>query len=621
MMRQERVAIYNRCSTEEEAQVNALSIQAAESREKALELGWQIADQYIESESGTTSEKRREYKRLLADMEGDDFDIVMIKSIDRLMRSAKDWYLFLDRLTQCRKKLYIYLDNKFYTPDDSLITGIKAILAEDFSRELSKKIKNSHKRRQMLRSGLNITREMFGWDKIGKDEYVINEKEAEAYREAFEIIKSGKGFYSLANEMYGRGVHGKSGRRISAVQWRKMLYSTRAHGTVTLHTTEYDFNAKKRYRVPEQEWIYVQNALPPIVDVAYHREFLEMLLARTKKNTFFDYTRDMTKVGLHELSGKLYCKSCGSVYYRTTFHSKMGELVEWKCSKAITIGRKTKKNPDGCNNINVIEQVVTDTIQNACKKQYEVMFGKEEGMIEEALAVIRKVIRQDDSGREKEKAQREIEILQKKNEVLFHKLMDEVITDADFKKYHNELSEKVEKLEQKIADINVRAQEYNGYEERLAKIRQSLKDGIVDQAKTKELILRIDKIWVCPDGTLEIVFNKTKLLSLLKIYSGTMVWDELDEKFFKITVPYEHKNNIQKRREAVKQKILMIWKEDPEVMLKEMPEKAGVSASYVNTCVKELKKIGLIGYQRNGNTHTGKWIVNELPKDKKEAKI
>lgn len=610
-MRQERVVIYNRCSTEEEAQVNALSIQAAESREKAIELGWQIVDQYIESESGTTSEKRREYKRLLADMEGDGFDIVMIKSIDRLMRSAKDWYLFLDRLTQCHKKLYIYLDNKFYTPDDSLITGIKAILAEDFSRELSKKIRNSHKRRQTLRSGLNITREMFGWDKVGKDAYVINEAEAEAYREAFEIIKSGKGFYSLANEMYGRGVRGKSGRRISAVQWRKMLYSTRAHGTVTLHTTEYDFNAKKRYQVPQQEWIYVQNALPPIVDASYHREFLEMLLARTEKNTFSDYTRNMTKAGLHELSGKLYCKSCGRVYYRTTFHSKIGELVEWKCSKAITTGRKTEENPDGCNNINVIEQVVTDAIQSACKKQYEVMFGKEEGMIEEALAVIRKVIRQYDHGSEKESAKKEIEHLQKKNEVLFYKLMDEVITDADFKKYHDELSEKIKKLEQKIADINAGTQEYNGYEERFAKIRQALEGDIVDRAKTKELILRINKIWVCPDGTLEIVFDKTKLLSLLKVYSETIAWDEPDDNFFKIIVPYEHKNNIKKRREAVKQKILMIWKEDPEIMLKEIPEKAGVSASYVNTCVKELKKTGRIRYQRNGNTHTGKWVVNE----------
>ena len=380
---------------------------------------------------------------------------------------------------------------------------------------------------------------------------------------------------------------------------------------MTLHTTEYDFNAKKRYQVPEQEWIYVQNALPPIVDASYHREFLEMLLARTEKNTFSDYTRNMTKAGLHELSGKLYCKSCGRVYYRTTFHSKIGELVEWKCSKAITSGRKSEKNPDGCNNINVIEQVVTDAIQSACKKQYEVMFGKEEGMIEEALAVIRKVIRQDDHGSEKESTKKEIEHLQKKNEVLFYKLMDEVITDADFKKYHDELSEKIKKLEQKIADINAGTQEYNGYEERFAKIRQALEGDIVDRAKTKELILRINKIWVCPDGTLEIVFDKTKLLSLLKVYSETIAWDEPDDNFFKIIVPYEHKNNIKKRREAVKQKILMIWKEDPEIMLKEIPEKAGVSASYVNTCVKELKKNGRIRYQRNGNTHTGKWIVNE----------
>ena len=51
---QERVGIYNRCSTEEEAQMNALSIQAAESREIAQEMGWSIAEQYIESESGTT---------------------------------------------------------------------------------------------------------------------------------------------------------------------------------------------------------------------------------------------------------------------------------------------------------------------------------------------------------------------------------------------------------------------------------------------------------------------------------------------------------------------------------------------------------------------------------------
>ena len=173
----ERVGIYNRCSTEEESQRNALASQALESREIAQKMGWHIAEQYIESQTGTVAYKRNEYQRLLEDMGKDKLDIVMIKSIDRLMRSARDWYFFLSRLTENNLRLYIYIEGKFYTPEDNLISGIKAILAEDFSRELSKKIRNAHRRRQEKKSGCNITCEMFGWDKVAKDTYVINEQE------------------------------------------------------------------------------------------------------------------------------------------------------------------------------------------------------------------------------------------------------------------------------------------------------------------------------------------------------------------------------------------------------------------------------------------------------------
>ena len=110
-----RAGIYNRCSTDEEAQMNALEIQAAESREIVKTMGWVVARQYIETESGTTSYKRNEYQHMLEDMERDQFDVVVIKSIDRLMRSAKDWYIFIDKLTQKKKRLYIYLENKFYS--------------------------------------------------------------------------------------------------------------------------------------------------------------------------------------------------------------------------------------------------------------------------------------------------------------------------------------------------------------------------------------------------------------------------------------------------------------------------------------------------------------------------
>ena len=59
----QRVAIYNRCSTEEEAQKNALEVQAAESLELVetkKEEGWVIVAQYVDVECGTYTKTRRE---------------------------------------------------------------------------------------------------------------------------------------------------------------------------------------------------------------------------------------------------------------------------------------------------------------------------------------------------------------------------------------------------------------------------------------------------------------------------------------------------------------------------------------------------------------------------------
>lgn len=143
-----RAVFYARVSTEEERQLNALEKQVAECKDAVLQKGWKLVDQYVdEGKSGTQIKRRDEYKRLFEDLENDKFDIVVIKSQDRLLRNTLDWYIWIDRLTTHGKRLYMYLEDTFYSPDNALISGIKAILAEEYSRELSKKINNSYKRR------------------------------------------------------------------------------------------------------------------------------------------------------------------------------------------------------------------------------------------------------------------------------------------------------------------------------------------------------------------------------------------------------------------------------------------------------------------------------------------
>ena len=140
---------YARVSTEEEKQINALEKQCADLNDCIKSNNWVLVDTYVdEGKSGTSIKKRDEYSRLFNDLESEKFDIIVIKSQDRLMRNVKDWYVFVDKLVTNKKKLFIYMENSFYKTDDSLITGIKAILAAEYSRDLSKKLNNAHKRRE-----------------------------------------------------------------------------------------------------------------------------------------------------------------------------------------------------------------------------------------------------------------------------------------------------------------------------------------------------------------------------------------------------------------------------------------------------------------------------------------
>lgn len=364
-----RVGIYNRCSTEEESQRNALMVQAEESREIAEKKGWCVVAQYIESESGTTAVRRKEYQCLLQAMEEKQFDIVMVKSIDRLTRNTKDWYLFLDSLVRNQIRLYLYLEQKFYQSDDALITGIKAILAEQFSKDLSQKIKNAHRRRQEKRSGFNITRDMFGWEKTGKNTYCICEEEAAYFRQACALVEQGYGYHRIAKKMYEIGARQKNGNRISEVVWRNMLRSPHAHGTVILHETEYDFETKKKVQLPEIEKIVIEQALPPLISKEYHEKILAILDENAKnvrekvvkrqrlencesakeqdikhmldrKNEALRYPRNY---GKHYLSGKVTCASCGAPYYRIK--------GIWKCSTFLKQGRE-----HGCQNRNISDR-------------------------------------------------------------------------------------------------------------------------------------------------------------------------------------------------------------------------------------------------------------------------
>lgn len=519
-----RVGVYNRCSTEEEAQINALEIQASESLEiienKHTE-GWILQEQYIESESGTTVQKRKEYLRMIEDIEAGRFDIIMVKSIDRLARNTKDWYLFLDCLVRNNTRLYLYLENKFYQSEDALVSGIKAILAEEFSKELSAKIKNAHKRRQQKQTGCNITREMFGWNKIAKDVYEINKEDAEYFYTACHLAEAGYGFRRISNALYEAGARNKNGNRISEVQWRKMLRSERAYGTVVLHKEEYDFELKKRKKLPPEEWIRVENALPPLITEEYHKKLLELLDERAKKQR-----KNMTRpnnAGKYPLSGKLICGCCESVYYRTGKvsweHGRKVKKNIWKCSKYLREGTYHSGSQTGCSNRKLEETELLQKItvffrEKTDNNVFEKWKKGDKILIEEISVLLQQLLGEQLLEGDEAEFFKKQKKLQQNKEKLLQKLLDDVITDEEYKRFRCRIESEEAFLESKREKMQEKKENWQENEKRIPAIMQYIEDyHIAEQGMERRLAERIDKIYIYQEGSVKVCMEGAEYMT------------------------------------------------------------------------------------------------------------
>jgi DNA invertase Pin-like site-specific DNA recombinase len=501
-----RAAIYNRCSTDMESQRSALETQVAESREIVVGMGWELVMQYVEAESATTK-NRPLYQKMLEDISSHRFDVLVIKSIDRINRNVRDFYFLLDCLTQNKVRLYLYLERKYYDAGDSLITGIKAILAEDFSRELSKKIRNAHERRQKLQSGLNITRKMYGWDKIGKDKFELNEREAKYYRQAFDLARDGYGYRRIAGIMYERGARAVNGGQLSEVQWRNMLRSPRAHGEVILKRDWYNFETKKREKLPTEEWIHINDALPAIISEESHREILEILDTRAKQvNEANQFRRGNGERGKGIFANKLECACCGKHYYRVKQTTQVGSSCVWKCASYINHGKKSHSQA-GCDNVKLQENVLKEYILEECNQQLTINMEEENHIISETLNVLRRVMNNSDITSQIKSMQNSHEKLLQKKERLLTKLLDGTITDADYKRADRRLQQDIDTATLELNKCEQEQDKNVDCEERIKLIHKIIiQENYMEEVKTRCLIRKIHKIEVFQDGKMKIHF-------------------------------------------------------------------------------------------------------------------
>lgn len=608
-----RAVIYCRCSTEEESQIDALKHQVAEARECVRQQGWILVDEYVESKSGTSTKGRNEYNRLFEDVLKNKFDIIIIKSIDRLMRNTRDWFVFLDRISSSGKKLYMYIDQKFYTPDDALITGIKAILAEEYSRELSKKINNAHRNRQKNGGKPILTSNVYGIKKMADGSYELIPEEAKIKVYMYELFAAGYGSRTVSNILKNEGIVNRKGVPFNANNILRMIKNPLNMGTIVMNSVHYEFDLKKSFKTSEEERYVYPNKIPAIVSEELWLKANQEVRKRTSKRNNPDSSVFGKNPGKCLYTGKIYCGCCGQVFYRKMRrrYKDNEPIYDWKCNTYSENGRNEGdmarphlrkvqlNNVQGCNNVHLNEEKLNDFLEGICKKRYQ---PDKEQILNKMIAILSKVLKEKDLQPDINVEVTKKEKLEKQLSILLEKLLEGIISDELYRKKQTEIEQQLKASSEKIKNLTEQMAKGSELQERMITIRKALQEGdFIKKASIAGMLEEIDKIVVFPER-MEIHFSYAKMLGI-STENLSVAESEV------MTIEYGSYFNPRQQQKENLQAIVDCMKENPHTTAKQIAEKIGITTSGVQQRIKKLRELNRIQFVGKGGR--GYWEVLE----------
>ena len=614
-----RAVIYCRVSTSSDAQVDSLDKQVAEAVESVEQLGFELVDRFIdEGQTGTTS-TRKEYSRMLAQIEAHSFDVIVTKSLDRMNRNILDFYLFLDLIIKNNIKLYFYLDRDYYKPEDKIVIGIKAILAEEYSRELSKKLSNAHGKRQERGEVMMLSNLTYGYKKEiqpdGKKKIVVVEDEAEMIRLIFDYYKAGYGVRTIGKMLYSHGYRNRNGNEIGEGTVRRIIRNPLVMGTMIMNKVKFDFNTKTTIHTRPDQWIVKEHAVPAIIS----REDWEAANALMDSRTQRKETNEIVSIqgrnkGKYNFSGKLICGICNKPYYKCRKNNKSSQVIQWKCSTYLKFGLQSSKRlktdsvPNGvdtgkgCDGLSIDEPLLIEVLGTVAKEQFGQTVDKQ-ALIAEIMSMLEKVLEEAAGRGDELDLQKRILAISRRQETLLEKYLESKVSDDNYMQMDHRLKEERDQLEAKLKELADSKSMVYKMEQRLAKMEESLKEGGIQQAAAFALMDCIKRIVIYKDY-LKIIFDQQQILG---IGEHSKMSDGSGEYTMKVSLNRHWLRNENLAVEQVKELICRMIAENSRITIKQMADSLGIGERTAFKRVAELKEEGKIGVKGHGPG--SRWFV------------
>lgn len=501
-------ALYCRLSRDDgtESESNSIGNQKKLLSQKAKEMGLTDTKYYVDDGYTGTNFNRPGFQQLINDIEIGLVSAVMVKDLSRLGRDYVSVGNYTDSYFPEHNIRFIAVNDAIDSDEgESEIAPFKNILNEMYARDISKKIRSSHRLRGSM--GEPLSQPPYGYMKSpeNKKKWIIDPEAATVVKSIFKMCLDGKGNETIARELQENKVlipmaywrskglnRGGKKTQTNPYKWckttiQKILSQQEYCGDIiNFKTYSKSFKNKRRIENLKENWAVFKDVNEPIIDRETF-ETVQKFISKTKRRA------PKKENGERSIfNGLIYCGDCHSkMRYHTSTSNK--EIHYFTCSDN-KVDYRGKCPGRHYVRADALEEVVKLELRRLVE-----MLEIDESYFAQLL------LRKNDEEREKDKKFLESELqkaITRSNTVsqLYEKLYEDNVIGKVSDEWFVELSHKYEKermdLKAKIADTRHKIEELKNnnseYEKFISAIRRFMQMDNLTSPLLRELIDHID---------------------------------------------------------------------------------------------------------------------------------
>ncbi len=334
----------------------------------------EIYDYYVDDGYSGVNFNRPNFLRMETDIKAKNVNCVIVKDLSRLGRNYVDVGKYIDREFPANNVRFIAIndgiDRKGKTNDFELITPIKSLFNENYSRDISKKVTSAFRIKELQGQFIGAFAS-YGYQKDpkNKNHLIIDPIASQVVQEIFKLFLDGTSKSKIAKTLNQEkipcpseykmqcGLNYNNGQRLELTKYwtyptiHNILKNEIYTGTMVQHKNiRSDFSNKKSTITGKENWIKVKKTHEAIIT---EDTFEKVQILMHKDTRQIDFQKH-----IHKFAGFVFCADCGRAMVKVSRHGKY-DLICGTYAKLGKVMCSQHKIP-----YDILESTVLTAIQN-----------------------------------------------------------------------------------------------------------------------------------------------------------------------------------------------------------------------------------------------------------------